>query len=52
MNVLRAPYEAHMNIVRYASEGSACLREGRPYEDVDEPQASVRGGSTILIDTG
>jgi hypothetical protein len=29
MNAWRVPYEAHTSVVGYASEGSACLREGR-----------------------
>ena len=27
LNAWRVPYEAHMSVVEYASEGSACLRD-------------------------
>jgi hypothetical protein len=52
MNARRVPYEAHMSVVGYASEGSACLREAAsakasPTKHVEELRASARGGSTL-----
>jgi len=43
LNAWRVPYEAHMSVVEYASEGSACLREAAsakaaPTKHVEEPR--------------
>jgi hypothetical protein len=43
MDAWRVPYEAHMSVVGYASEGSACLREAAsakagPTKHVEEPR--------------
>ena len=40
MNALRVPYEAHMSVVGFASEGSACLREA----------ASAKAGRTKHVE--
>ncbi len=40
MNAWRVPYEAHMSVVGYASEDSACLREA----------ASAKAGPTMHVE--